>query len=63
MRTIEVTRGPYYDAKRSNSGTLTLLRTAFTSYFLQKLSWVAGKSFVAVYKSCSFFFFTISAFV
>ena len=33
---------------RNNGGTWTLLETAFTSYFLRKISWVIGKSFLAV---------------
>ena len=36
---------------RNNIGTWTLLETAFTPYFLQKVSWVIGKSFQVV---CTF---------
>jgi len=34
---------------RNNGGTRTLLETAFTCYFLRKVSWVIGKSFLAVF--------------
>jgi len=48
MRTYEVTRGPHYDYPyfsratlwrlRNNGGSLALLETAFTSYFLRKVT-------------------------
>ena len=31
----------------NNGGTWTLLETGFTSYFLQNVSWLIGKSFLA----------------
>jgi len=33
---------------RNNGGTVTFLETAFTSYFLWKVSWDIGKSFLTV---------------
>jgi len=32
----------------NNGCTWTLLETAFTSYFLRKVTWVIGKSFLSV---------------
>jgi len=35
---------------RNNDGTWTLLETAFTSYFLRKVSWfLLGKSYLAIF--------------
>jgi len=55
MRAYEVIRGAHYDYPEAalwrwrNSGrTWTFLETAFTSYFLQKVSWVVGKSLLAI---------------
>ena len=44
MRTYKVTRGPHYDS----DATVAVPELNFTSYFLRKVSWIIGKSFVAV---------------
>ena len=36
---------------RKNGGTWTLLETGFTSYFLRKIWWVIGKSFLVSLRS------------
>jgi len=33
---------------RNNGGAWTLLETAFTSYFLRVVSWISGRSFLAI---------------
>jgi len=49
MRTFKVTPGPHYDTNAtmeigvSEPPYLHLLETAFTSYFLRKVSFVIGK--------------------
>jgi len=52
-KTYKETRGPRYGNPRAalwrwrnNCGTWTLPETALTSYFLRKVSWVVGKSFL-----------------
>jgi len=42
--TYKVTRGPHCDA----DATITVPELNFTSYFLRKVSWIIGKSFLAV---------------
>jgi len=53
MRTHKVNRMPHFMTIRglhwrNNGRAWTLPETAFTSYFLRKVLWVIGKSFVAV---------------
>ena len=44
MRTYKITRGPHCDADE----TIAVPESNFTSYFLRKVSWIIGKSFLAV---------------
>jgi len=50
---INITRKPHLTLWRwcNNGGTWTLLEAVFTSYFLQKVSWIIGKSFLAAVSS------------
>jgi len=54
MRSHKVTPGPHYDSDATIAASEDpyILETAFTSYFLRKVSWVIGKLFLAV---CKFF--------
>ena len=47
MKTCKVSRGPHYDADEIIA-VPELTKTAFTSCFLRKVSWIIGKSFLTV---------------